>query len=411
MRAEIICVGTELLLGNILNTNVKFLSEELAEIGIDVYYHTTVGDNFNRIAEVTKIALNRSDILIFTGGLGPTDDDCTKEAVCKVINRDLYLDNDTLNNIKCYFKNKTMVDSNSKQALIPTNSIILKNDIGTAPGLYIKEGRKTIIMLPGPPNELKLMFDKYVKPIISENSNFTITSRIIKTIGIGESLLEEKILDLIRNQKNPTIATYAKDGQVDIRITAKSNDTNTANIMLDKMQLELKDLIGDYIYSYEDESIEEVVFKMLSKNNLKIGFCESCTAGLATSMLANISGASKVLERSIITYSNLSKIEEVGVSSLTLEAHGAVSRETAIEMATGLLQKSPIDLSISITGIAGPNGGTDKKPIGLVYICLATKSGYKVERKVFHGNREKNRLMAAKSAFNMIRKYLIDLNK
>lgn len=409
MKTEIICVGTELLLGNILNTNAKFLSERLAEIGIDVYYQTTVGDNQKRILETTLNALNRADILIFSGGLGPTEDDCTKEVVCKAINRKLYLNKQVLENINCFFTNKPMPESNKKQAYTPVNSEILENDIGTAPGFYIKDNNKIIILLPGPPAELTLMFDKYVVPKLIFNSNFIIKSRIIKTIGIGESSLEEKIKDLIDTQSNPTIATYASNGQVDVRITAKANSMDNADALLNTIQYELDKRIKEYIYSYNNESIEEAIFKMLYERKLKIGFCESCTAGLASSMLANIPGASEVLERSCITYSNLSKIEEVNVKESTLSKHGAVSKETAYEMAKGLLEKSPIDISVSITGIAGPTGATDNKPVGLVYICLATKDRYFIIENKFHGNRETNRIRSVKSAFNLIRKYLLDL--
>ncbi|WP_352417827.1 competence/damage-inducible protein A [Proteiniborus sp.] len=409
MKAEIICVGTELLLGNIINTNAKFLSRRLADIGIDVYYQTVVGDNQKRILETTLNALKRADILLFSGGLGPTEDDCTKEVVCKAINRELYLDKQILENINCFFEQRQFPKSNKKQAYVPVNSKVLKNDIGTAPGFYIEEGNKTIILLPGPPTELTLMFDKYVIPKLNFISNFTIKSRVIKTIGIGESSLEEKIIDLIDSQSNPTIATYANNGQVDIRITAKADNADKADVLLNEIEHELDLRIKDYIYSYENESIEEKVFKMLYERKLKIGFCESCTAGLTTSMLASVPGASEVLERSYITYSNLSKIDEVSVRESTLNKYGAVSKETATEMAKGLLKKCSIDIGVSITGIAGPTGGTKNKPVGLVYICLATKDKSFVLEKKFHGNREENRVRSAKAAFNLVRKYLLNL--
>lgn len=409
MKAEVICVGTELLLGNITNTNSRFLSERLAEIGVDVYYQTTIGDNQNRIIEATLNALNRADILIFSGGLGPTEDDCTKEAVCEAINRDLYLNKQILEKINRFFGKRQVPISNQKQAYTPINSEILENEIGTAPGYYIRDGGKIIILLPGPPSELTLMFDKYVIPKLKITSNFIIKSRIFKTIGIGESALEERIIDLIDAQSNPTIATYAGNGQVDIRVTAKSDSTEKAYSLLYTIEEELKKRINKYIYSYDNESIEEVIFKMLSERKLKIGFCESCTAGLATSILAKVPGSSEVLERSYITYSNLSKIEEVNVSEKTLENYGAVSRETAIEMAKGLLVKSPIDISISITGISGPTGGTEEKPIGLVYICLATESRYIVIENKYNSDREGNRMRTVKSAFDLIRKYLLNL--
>ncbi len=409
MNAEIICVGTELLLGNIVNTNARFLSERLAEIGIDVYYQTTVGDNMNRITDATNIALTRADILIFSGGLEPTEDDCTKEGVCKAINRKLYFNEEIFNNINSFFGDRYVPESNKKQAYVPENCQILPNDIGTAPGFFIQSDNKTIILLPGPPSELTLMFDKYVVPKLRLNSKFVIKSRVIKTIGISESELEERIIDLIDSQSNPTIATYANNGQVDVRITAKADCDIKAEALLDSIQIELDKRIKEYIYSYNNETIEEVVFKMLNERNLKVGFCESCTAGLATSMLANVSGASKVLERSYITYSNLSKIEEVDVNKSTLDRYGAVSKETALEMAQGLLKKCPIDIAVSITGIAGPTGGNEIKPTGLVYICLATKDKTIVIERKFNGNRNNNRLRTVKVAFDLIRRYLLNL--
>ncbi|SDY84999.1 nicotinamide-nucleotide amidase [Proteiniborus ethanoligenes] len=409
MKAEIISVGTELLLGNILNTNAKFLSEKLAEMGIDVYYQTTVGDNENRILETTINALKRADILIFSGGLGPTEDDCTKEAVCRAINKKMYLDEKILKSINDFFIDRIMPESNKKQAYVPEGSRILNNDFGTAPGFYIEEDKKILVLLPGPPVELIPMFNNYAIPMLKLQSNLIIKSRIIRTIGVGESLLEEKIADLIHEQTNPTLATYAGRGQVDIRLTAKASSIEAANELLNTMQIELDKRIKEYIYSYNNETIEEVIFKMLNERKLKIGFCESCTAGLITSRIASIPGASRVLERSYITYSNLSKIEEANVSQETLNNYGAVSEETAVEMAKGLLNNSPIDISVSVTGIAGPSGETKDKTVGLAYICLATKERHIVIKNNFNGSRETNRQRFANSAFNLIRKYLLEL--
>lgn len=409
MKAEIISVGTELLLGNILNTNAKFLSEKLAEMGIDVYYQTTVGDNENRILETTINALKRADILIFSGGLGPTEDDCTKEAVCRAINKKMYLDEKILKSINDFFIDRIMPESNKKQAYVPEGSRILNNDFGTAPGFYIEEDKKILVLLPGPPVELIPMFNNYAIPMLKLQSNLIIKSRIIRTIGVGESLLEEKIADLIHEQANPTLATYAGRGQVDIRLTAKASSIEAANELLNTMQIELDKRIKEYIYSYNNETIEEVIFKMLNERKLKIGFCESCTAGLITSRIASIPGASRVLERSYITYSNLSKIEEANVSQETLNNYGAVSEETAVEMAKGLLNNSPIDISVSVTGIAGPSGETKDKTVGLAYICLATKERHIVIKNNFNGSRETNRQRFANSAFNLIRKYLLEL--
>jgi len=410
MNADIISVGTELLLGDIVNTNSQYLSNELASLGIDVFFQSTVGDNESRIREITLSSMKRSDILIFTGGLGPTSDDITKEAICNALNINLKVDKDTLSSIMKNFSDRGiyMPESNKKQALVPENSLILKNDFGTAPGIYLNYNDKIIIMLPGPPREMIPMFNNYVKPILKSLSNFIIKSKVIKTIDIPESTLENKLSGLI-TYENPTIATYAKDGQVHIRITAKAIDESNVDHMLTDIQSKIEDKIKEYIYGYDNETLESVVLKLAEKLNLKIGFCESCTGGLVTSMFTRLSGASKVIDRSIITYSNLSKIEEVNVDSKVLEKNGAVSKETAIQMAKGLLSKSNIDLAVSITGIAGPTGGTLDKPVGLVYICLATKNECKVYKNIFKGDRFSIQFRTANTVFNIVRKYLLNL--
>ncbi len=410
MKAEIISVGTELLLGNILNSNSKFLSEKLALLGIDVYFHTTVGDNKKRIIEVVSTSIERSDILIFTGGLGPTSDDVTKEAVCYALNIDTELNQEILASIKKSFIDREicMTNNNIKQALVPKNSVILTNDFGTAPGIYLTYRNKIIIMLPGPPNEMRPMFTKYTVPLLMPINDFIIRSKVIKTIDICESSLEEKLLDLIETHINPSIATYSKDGQVDIRLTVKANNELLAEKMLADLQVKIEERINNYIYGYDEDCLEKVVLNLAKKLNIKIGFCESCTGGLVTSMLTKLSGASTILDRSIVTYSDASKIDEVNVDKDTLEVYGAVSEETAIQMAKGLLKKSLVDIAVSVTGIAGPTGGSLEKPVGLVYICIATKYDCLVFKSLFKGNRESIQLRTANTVFNLIRKHLLN---
>lgn len=409
MKAEIISVGTELLLGNIINTNSQYLAEELASIGIDVFYQTTVGDNEDRIIEITNSSLRRADILLYTGGLGPTGDDLTKESVCKAIGIDLILDNDALSSIKKTFSDRGiyMSKSNIKQAMVPRNSIILRNDNGTAPGIYLYYKDKIIIMLPGPPKEAIPMFDIYVKPMLKSLSNYIIKSKVIKTIDISESALEEILSDLIKTCSNPSLATYAKDDQIYIRITAKAQDDFLADKMILDFQSRIEAKIMKYIYGYDNDTLEDIVLRLAEELDLKLGFCESCTGGLVTSMLTKIPGASKVLDRSIITYSNSAKIEEVNVDAETLNTKGAVSKETAIQMAKGLLAKANLDLVVSITGIAGPSGGTNEKPVGLVYICLATKDAYWVYKNVFKGDRVSIQIKTTNAVYSIIRKYLL----
>ncbi|AFS78551.1 competence damage-inducible protein A [Gottschalkia acidurici 9a] len=341
MNAEIINVGDELLAGKTLNSNSKFLSEELTVLGIETRFCTMIRDNKEDIEFATELALKRSDVIIYTGGLGPTEDDFTKEVVCNTIGRELILDKEVLSSISSFFekRNINMTKNNVKQAYVPNNSIVLENSKGTAPGFFIKEDKRVIILLPGPPREVNNMFKQNVVPLLWDLSNIKIKTRTINTIGIGESQLEEEIKDIISNYKNPYIATYARDGQVDIRITIKYKNEQKANLLLREVEKKIHKKIKKYIYSFNNEKIEETVFKLLNEKNFKIGFCESCTGGLVSSRLTKISGASNVLDRSIITYSNRAKIEEVGVKKETLDLFGAVSEETSIEMAKGLLKK------------------------------------------------------------------------
>lgn len=406
MIAEIISVGTEIILGSTLNTNTYYLTQKLSEIGIDVLYHTSVIDDSNILKEVLNIGLNRADLIIFTGGLGPTADDMTKETVSEALKINLQLDKNAENDIKKYFNktNRPMSSNNIKQAYIPEGSKVLINEIGTAPGIYIEWDRKIIILLPGPPKEMKLMFNKYVIPLIKQN--YIIKARTLNAIGIGESNLEMLIKDIIEAQENPTIATYAKEGEVAIKITGKGNDEKVVDNMLDEIVEKIDSKVSQYIYSYDDESIEEVVYKKLKSKNMKIAFCESCTGGLIASKFTSISGVSQVFDRGIVTYSNKSKIEELNVRKKTLEKYGPVSEQVALEMAKGLREKTGVDIALSTTGLAGPSGGTKENPIGLVYIGIATKNSSFVVKSIFTGNRSSIQNRAMLKAFNELRKII-----
>lgn len=407
MNAEIINVGNELLSGNTLNVNFQILSKILLSLGITTDFNTVIGDIDKHILDATEIALKRSDLIIYTGGLGPTRDDLTKEVVCKSINRDLILNNTILKNIEDFFRlrNIEMTENNIKQSYVPKDSTILKNKNGTAPGFFIKHKESYIVLLPGPPKEMESMFIDQVLPLLSNLTHTNIVSKTIRTIGIGESQLETQIGDLILYYKHvANIATYAKPGLVDIRIIINESD---GDILLNEICEKIKLKLNDYIYSYDNEAIEEVVFNLLKEKSLKIGFCESCTGGLVSSKITKLNGASEIFDRSIVTYSNQSKIEEVNVKRSTLDKYGAVSSETAIEMAEGLLLKSNIDIAVSITGLAGPNGGSESKPVGLVYICLATKKDKLVEKNLFLGSRNSIQERASIFALNLIRKHIL----
>lgn len=406
MNAEIISVGTEIIIGSTLNTNVQYITQKLLEIGIDVLFHTSVTDNSDLLKDVTNIGLKRVDLLIFTGGLGPTEDDITKEIVSETLGLKLIPNTFLEDNLKKHFNkmNRSMTSNNIKQSYLPEGSKSLPNKIGTAPGVYIEKDNKIIILLPGPPKEMKSMFDDQVVPLIKQN--FIIKTKTINTVGIGESYLEMMLKDIIKDNKDLTIATYAQEGKVDIKIMSKGKDIKIIDNNLNRVVEEIDKIISKYIYSYDNESIEEVVFKKLIEQNKKIAFCESCTGGLIASMFTRLPGASEVFDRGIISYSNRSKIEELNVNEDILFKYGAVSEEIAIEMARGLLYKTGVDIVLSTTGIAGPSGGTQEKPIGLVYIGIATKNNSYAVKTILNGQRSSIQNKATLIAFNEIRKIL-----
>lgn len=409
MNAEILAVGTELLMGQISNTNAQYISGKLQEVGVNVYYHSVVGDNPKRLKECLDIALLRSDVVVMTGGLGPTKDDLTKETVAEKMNRKLVLDRKSLDRIKLIFAErikKPMVQSNEKQAYMPENSIIIENNRGTAPGCIIEEGHKVLIMLPGPPSEMRPMFDDTVIPYFMEKTGSRIVSKYIRIFGIGESMMEEKIIDLIDNQTNPTIAPYAKEGEVTLRITANCKSIEEAEGIMNPVIAEIKSRLGSAVYATEDKNLEEVAGELLINKNMSISLAESCTGGLISKRLTDIPGISAVFNRAAITYSNQAKVECCNVSPATLEKFGAVSRETAVEMAAGIRKASGTDLGLSVTGIAGPGGGTAEKPVGLVYVALADRENVVCKELRLWGNRERIRNAAALNAFDMIRRYL-----
>ncbi|NLY77014.1 MAG: competence/damage-inducible protein A [Tissierellia bacterium] len=407
MRAEIISIGNELLSGDTLNTNTYYITRRLTELGIDVFYHTSVNDDVHILKDVIDISLRRVDLVIFTGGLGPTYDDMTKEVVSSTLGLKLILNDELKEALEDRFRknNRKMTPNNLKQVYIPEGAKYLINEIGTAPGIFLEWNDKVIVMLPGPPKEMKTMFDKYVIPLIKQDN--IIEEKIIKTIGIGESQLESAIEDIIKENKDVYIATFAKEGIVDIKIVVKGKNKDKLEKLLDDTIRKIRSRIGNYIYSYEDERIEEVVFKILKKKNMKIAFCESCTGGLIASKFTRIPGVSEVFDRALVTYSNTSKMEELNVSPDTLIKHGAVSKETAYEMAKGLMEKTGVDVALSVTGIAGPSGGSDTKPVGLVYIGICTKESSKVIESIFNGDRVSIQNRTYLKAFNELRKYLL----
>lgn len=371
MKTAILSVGTELLFGQITNTNTVYLSQQMNMLGFDVMYHYTVGDNPGRVAEMIELAFKDCDMVLTTGGLGPTQDDLTKEVACKVMGDELVMMDDVLDEIIAYMKTLRrgeITENNRKQAVLPSRAEVFHNDAGTAPGFALEKDGKYIICMPGPPREMTRMFETSVLPFLQRMSEDVIYYRMIRTFGIGESKLETVLLDLINNQTDPTLATYAKEGEACLRIASKRKTKEEAKEAVDKMLSRVQEIIGDYIYSCDDEELVQVVCRKLMEKELTISSAESCTGGMFAAALTEVSGISKSFQRGLVTYSNEAKMDELGVSSDTLEKYGAVSEETAIEMAEGLKRVSGSDICISVTGIAGPGGGTREKPVGLVYI-------------------------------------------
>ncbi len=413
MNAEIIAVGTELLLGQIVNTNAQYISQRLPEVGVNVYYHNVVGDNPERLKKCLSIAMERSDVIILTGGLGPTKDDLTKETIAGILDKKLVLHDESYETIKAFFKkyNRRMTDNNIKQAYLPEGCIIVKNKNGTAPGCIVECGAKTVIMLPGPPSEMRPMFEETVLPYFMERSDCLLTSKYVRIFGIGESQVENMILDIVENQTNPTIAPYAKQGEVMIRVTARCKKGESPESLIDPVIEEIEDRLGDAVYSINNMELEEVVADLLVSNNLTIAIAESCTGGLVSKKLTDIPGISRVFEGSVISYSNNLKNEILGVSNEVLEKYGAVSNETAIEMAKGVRKLANTNIGLSITGIAGPDGGTPEKPIGLVYIAISYDDVVDSEELKLWGERSRIRNVASLHALDLVRRYIIDLYK
>lgn len=413
MRVELIAVGTEILLGDIVNTNAQFLSKELASIGIGVYNQEVVGDNEERLFEALEIALNRSDMVITTGGLGPTDDDLTKETACKYFGMKMELHKKSYDELVKYFNKvgKELTDNNLKQAYFPKEAKVLDNPNGTAPGAILEKDNKIIVILPGPPREMKPMYKNYVKNYLIKKGNGIIKSETIRLLGIGESKMAKEVEDLINSGINPTVAPYAKEEDVILRITAKANNEQDATKLIKPVKDIIKDRFGIKCYAEGEETkIEEVVGDLLIDRKLTISTAESCTGGMIASRLINYPGISDVFLEGAVTYSNEAKMRTLNVKKETLDSVGAVSRETAEEMALGIAKRTGSDISVVTTGIAGPGGGTDEKPVGLVYIGLYYKGKVKSYRHVFSGDRKQVRIKASVEALDKVRRAILEDN-
>ncbi len=411
MIVELISVGTEILLGNIVNTNAAYLAEQCANLGLSLYYQTVVGDNDERLAQTLETALMRSDIVIMSGGLGPTEDDLTKETAARILGLELKEDPQVKADIASFMKGRnieTITENNWKQALVPEGAEVIANPNGTAPGLILRKEDKAVVLLPGPPGELQPMFEQSIAPWLGDMQPEVIRSRMVKICGMGESYVADQIGDMIAAQTNPTIAPYAKEGEVHLRVTAKAADEAQAYALTDPVVEELQKRFGDAIYTTaEAETLEAAVVRMLKEQKLTIAAVESCTGGLLSAALVNVAGASAVMKEGFITYANEAKMELVGVKEETLKNHGAVSPQTAREMAVGGAKAARTDVSISVTGIAGPDGGTKEKPVGLVYIGCSVCGNVQVKEFRFLGSRDKIRQNSVVSALTLLRSCLL----
>ncbi len=410
MTAEILCVGTELLLGNVTNTNATFLSEKLSELGINVYRHTVVGDNSSRLEDALKSALSRSDIIVMTGGLGPTYDDMTKETAAAVMGLEMEFHEGILEGIKSRFSGGAFPKNNERQAYFPKGATIIQNDWGTAPSCMIEKEGKSVIMLPGVPSEMKNIWNSYVTPLLAKMQDAVLVSRYCRIVGIGESALEERLYDLLKESINPTVAPYASSGECMLRVTARAETKEIAYDMTVPVVEKIRAELGDMLYGVDVENLEGVIVSMLSEANLKVSLCESCTGGMIASRITSVSGSSGVFECGIVSYSNGIKEGVVGVSHDTLGRHSAYSAATAIEMAEGVLRLSGSDISLSVTGIMGPNDLPEGE-VGTVFCAVSGPIGTRVFElpKRRYADRETLRRLTTSRALDKLRLYLLDV--
>ena len=370
--AEILCIGTELLMGNTVNTNATYIAKGLAQNGVNVFHQAVVGDNPQRLKESLDLAFSRSDIVITTGGLGPTYDDLSKETIAAWFGKELVLHEDSLRHIEDFFRRlgREMTDNNRKQAMMPQDCTIFPNPNGTAPGCAIEKDGKVAFMLPGPPREMRPMFDNYVIPYLQKDSDTVLVSKMIHLFGIGESMLEHKLHDVMVESSNPTLAPYAKEGEVQLRVTARVHRDEDAEAILQPMMDKVSEIAGEFIYGIDIGDLQTAAVTRLKEKGLHVATAESCTGGYVSKRLVDVDGVSEVFDCGVCSYSNDIKEKVLGVSHDTLVAYGAVSEQTAREMAAGVRRLSGAEIGVSTTGIAGPGGGTPEKPVGLVYVAV-----------------------------------------
>jgi nicotinamide-nucleotide amidase len=412
MNAEILCIGSELLHGDIVNTNAQYISKKLADIAIDVHYQTVVGDNTERMKKAFGICFSRTDIVICTGGLGPTQDDITKEALAEYFGVEMVYDEESYQHVKNMYMHfrRDLPQNNMRQTYFPKGSIILNNPNGTANACIYRgkdsEGNYKIgILLPGPPKEMEPLMDNEVIPYLKQFSNWVVHGEKLVVMNIGESAAEEMVLDMIKSQTNPTIATFASAGKVIFRVTAKAENKEQCIKLIKPVIEELIKRFGkDNAYVVDSGKVEDKVAQLLLEKNLTISVAESLTGGQVSSRLISYPGISKVFLEGFVTYSNESKIKTLSVKKETIEKFGAVSEQTAKEMAYGAALVSGSDIGVSTTGIAGPDGGSEEKPVGLVYVCVYYDEKYEVKKIHSTGTRDTVRERAATAVIDLVRR-------
>lgn len=406
MRAEVVSVGTELLLGQIVDTNAAYLARVLSDLGISLYRRTTVGDNMERLVAALRQALADADVVITIGGLGPTMDDITRDGLAEAMGDTLHTDPEIAERLRQFFTSRgmTVLESNLRQALVPAHGRAIDNPNGTAPGLLFEKESKIGIALPGPPNEFIPMVDNHVVPYLRQKTGNvgTIRSLVLRIAGMGESQVEDKVKDLMLDS-NPTVAPYAKVGEVHLRVTAKADTAEEADRMIAERAALVRARLGEAIYGENDDPLEKAVVAVLKEHGKTVATAESCTGGLVAQRITDISGSSAVFLGGVVAYSNAAKTAFVGVPAEMIARVGAVSPEVAQALAEGARSRFGADYGIGITGIAGPEGGTPEKPVGLVYIGIAYPGGCEVDKSNYIGSRQIVRYRASQTALNMLR--------
>ena len=410
MRAELIAVGTEILLGNIVNTDAQVISQGLSELGIDVFYQTVVGDNPERLERVIREAKDRAEIIITTGGLGPTLDDLTKETLARVFGKKMTLHEPSLERIRAFFREigREMTPNNEKQAWLPEGCTVFENDWGTAPGCAFEADGTHVLMLPGPPRECEPMFRQCAMRYLYRLAGGCIVSHNVRVFGLGESNMEAILHDRMEQMTNPTIAPYAKTGECFVRVTAKADTAEEAELLCRPVVDEVVSTLGDVVYGVDVDSLEAVVGKLLEEKGLTLAVAESCTGGLLSKRLTDIPGCSSYYLGGVCSYSNQVKINVLGVDGALIARNGAVDPLVAEQMARGVARVIGSDIGVGITGIAGPGGGTPEKPVGLVYISVCYGDRAVVHTMRSSLGRDRVRVQAASTALDMVRRILAE---